>query len=353
MSQGPIRVLIADDSHAYRSLLTEALERAGGIEVAGSVVNGELAVELARVKRFDVVILDIEMPVMDGLTALPRILEASPGLKVIMVSSMTEAGARVTMRALALGAVDFIPKPRASPLCRKVEELAGILVEKVRALGMSRPETTKGIPPDARPVRRRPGVRPDILVIGASTGGPNAVSELFAGLGPCFPLPILLVQHIPPIFSRLLAERYQRETGRSCREAVEGESVRAGHTYVAPGDFHMKVLARGDRMQLALSREDPENYCRPSLDVLVRSVARAYQDRSLLVVLTGMGEDGLRGAGELHRAGGRIFVQDPATSVVWGMPGAIHRAGLSHGMSSIPGLVTEIRKAMTVDATTL
>lgn len=347
-----VRVLLVDDSAVVRGALGRIIEAEPDLRVVTTAPNGRVALDALKHTKVDVVLLDVEMPEMDGLAALPRILAEYPGVRVIMVSSLTQRGAAITMQALALGAVDFITKPSARAGTASLATLAVEIVAKVRAIGRSaridalltrRPGAVGAAPvsvaPPARPVAsttilggERPDAPPRVLAIAASTGGPNALADVLTGLPPDFPLPILITQHMPPLFTGLLAQRLARDAGRPCEEAKDGEPIRAGCTYVAPGDLHLLVATHEGQPFLRLARTPPENHCRPAADVMLRSVAATYGAATLTVVLTGMGEDGRRGCEAVRAAGGRVIAQDQATSVVWGMPGAVVNAGLANWM---------------------
>ncbi|HEX7243458.1 MAG TPA: chemotaxis response regulator protein-glutamate methylesterase [Longimicrobiaceae bacterium] len=340
----PIRVMVVDDSTVIRGLLGRIIDAQPDMRVACSAPNGRSALDLLRHREVDVVLLDVEMPEMDGLSALPRILELRPGVRVVMASSLTQRGAEVTMKALSLGAADYVPKPSAVHAVRGMEAISAELVEKVRALGRAARRSV-ALPAPAAPAPRAPAPAPPgghvlapageggepfrVLAVASSTGGPNALAAVLSGLPRDFPLPVLIVQHMPPIFTAALAERLQREAGRPCAEARHGERLLPGHTYVAPGDHHTTVMTAEREPVLRLDSGPPENYCRPSADPMLRSVASVFGPSALALVLTGMGEDGLRGCREVVARGGRVVVQDEATSVVWGMPGAVANAGLA------------------------
>lgn len=334
--------MIVDDSTVIRGLLGRIIDAQKDMRVVTSVANGRSAVEMVRHKAVDVVLLDIEMPEMDGLTALPLILKERPSLPVIMASSLTQRGAEVTMRAMSLGAADYIPKPSALSAVGGMAAIADELLLKIRALGRARrgnaapPSSQPAARPAATPARHQPFVAPRgeaggtrLLAIASSTGGPNALSRVLGDLGRDFPLPIVIVQHMPPIFTAALADRLQRETGRPTAEARHGEPILGGRTYLAPGDNHLTIMTAEGHPVARLDQSAPVNFCRPAADPMLQSVARVYGPAALALVLTGMGEDGLRGCEEVSRAGGRIVVQDEASSVVWGMPGAVSRAGLA------------------------
>ncbi len=328
-----VRVMIVDDSTVLRGLMRRIVERDGDCEVVASAADGRQA--LAELKRheIDVILLDIEMPIMDGMTALPQLLETSPGTKIIMTSTLTLKGAEVTMRALDLGAADFVPKPTSGRASARVESMAEILLKKIRTHAAQRSKVQKPQPQGAAtPLRTRTSnstVPVEIVVIGSSTGGPNALEQVMSALPESVNCPVLITQHMPPMFTTILARRLDGLTGRKCCEAETGMPIEAGCTYLAPGDFHLTVAKAGARLTLELNQEAPVHFCRPAVDVMFRSVAEHYQGRALAVVLTGMGEDGRDGVAEIVRAGGQAICQDEATSVVWGMPGAVAKAGLA------------------------
>lgn len=333
MTQHPIRVMVVDDSAVIRGIWARILDAEEGIRVVASAWNGRAAIDVIRRREIDVVILDIEMPEVSGLEALPVLIRERPGLRVIMASSLTRKGAEVTIQALSLGAADYVTKPSAAEretmktvgadLVRKVRALAGRSVDAFRPPRAAAPRT-----PAPRP--RTPGRPPRALVVASSTGGPNALTEFLSALPAEFPLPILIVQHMPALFTTMLAERLHRATARPCVEATDGTVVRGGTTYVAPGDFHMTVVREGGQEIIRLNQGPQENFCRPAADQLFRTAAAAYGEELLAVVLTGMGHDGLAGSRDIVQAGGRLVAQDQATSVVWGMPGAVANEGLAH-----------------------
>jgi two-component system chemotaxis response regulator CheB len=346
-SLAPIRVLIVDDSTVIRGILGKIIDAEPDLRVVTTAENGMAALVALRYTPADVVILDIEMPEMDGLTALPLILARHPRTRVLMASSLTQKGAEVTMRALALGAADYVAKPSAKQGTKAMLALASDLVAKVRALGRAGSSRASVAVPQ-RPAIANASVAGSsdqavrVLAIAASTGGPNALAEVLAGLPPDFPLPIVITQHMPPIFTALLAQRLSRDGRRECVEGRDGELVRPGRGYVAPGDFHMTVGTVEGQPILRLTKGPPENFCRPAADPMFRSVAAAYGASVLAVVLTGMGEDGRRGAEEIVRRGGRIIVQDEASSIVWGMPGAVANAGLASAVLPLRHIASHV-----------
>ena len=358
----PIRVLLVDDSAVVRGAIGRILEDAGDIVVATTAPNGQLALDALKHVDVDVVLLDVEMPVMDGITALPLILNLHPKVRVIMTSSLTQQGASITMQALALGASDYISKPSARAGANALSSVADEIVAKVRAIGRARklnidphyPPAPRPAPPAAASILSSAHagheVTPRVLAIASSTGGPNALAEMLGGLPADFPLPILLTQHMPPVFTALLAQRLQRDAGRSCVEAKDGMPVVAGCTYVAPGDWHMLVHTVEGQPVLRLEQTPPENHCRPAADPMFRSVAAVYGPASLAVVLTGMGEDGKRGCAAIRERGGRVIVQDEASSVVWGMPGAVAHAGLAQFILPLREIATKVNAISCVGA---
>jgi two-component system, chemotaxis family, protein-glutamate methylesterase/glutaminase len=337
-----IRVLIVDDSVIARRMITNGLSVHPEIAVVGTAATGSIALTKLPQLTPDVVILDVEMPEMDGITTLKHIREQYPRLPVIMFSSLTERGAKTTFDALAAGASDYVLKPSAQAGESVESVVNGILVPKIFALARSAgpqfghvsvapvaPANTVQRPAVSSP---RPvlGARmtPQIIAIASSTGGPNALAEVIPSLPHDLPVPVVIVQHMPPIFTRCLAERLDAKTQLKVLESQGGERLLAGTVYIAPGNFHLEVVREGDGVKTRLTSEPPENSCRPAADVLFRSVARAYGPSALAVVLTGMGQDGMLGAREIVDAGGRVLAQSGPTCVVWGMPRAVEEAGL-------------------------
>lgn len=357
----PIRVLVVDDSAVVRGALGRILESAGDIKVVTTAPNGQIALDALKHIEVDVVLLDVEMPVMDGITTLPRILAAHPSVRVIMASSLTQQGAAITLQALSLGAADYIAKPSSRVGAAGLSSVEGEIVAKVRAIGRAR-RARPNIPP--QPVRPAPTTSaasilgtshghdavPRVLAIASSTGGPNALAEVLSGLPKDYKLPTLITQHMPPVFTALLAQRLQRDTGRECVEARDGDRIRAGCTYIAPGDYHMIVHTLEAQPIIRLEQSPPENHCRPAADPMLRSIAAAYGASTIAVVLTGMGEDGRRGCEVVRDRGGRIIAQDEATSVVWGMPGAVVNAGLARWVLPLQDIAARIASLSLVGA---
>jgi two-component system chemotaxis response regulator CheB len=359
----PFRVLVVDDSHVIRGLLTRALESDPAIKVVATAANGKAAIDQVTRSEIDVVVLDIEMPVMDGMTALPQLLAARPGIQVIMASTLTLKGASISMKALSKGAADYVPKPTSTGEVHSAEDFKRELISKVKSWGAvarrrrgsaARPGSdAPGLPAARRfpagPIKLRevPTLfRPDCIAIGSSTGGPQALFKVFQMMGKVTHLPIFVTQHMPATFTTILAEHLGQASGMVAAEAKDCEVVAPGRIYVAPGDFHMTVHAEGIRKVLRLDKNPPENFCRPAVDPMLRSLAKAYNGKVLAVILTGMGVDGMKGGRELAAAGGVIAAQDEATSVVWGMPGAVASGGLCSAVLPLSDIGPYVRKAI-------
>jgi two-component system chemotaxis response regulator CheB len=345
----PIRILVVDDSIVIRKVLCEALASDPSIEVVGTASDGRIA--LAKIPQLspDLITLDVEMPNMSGLETIAEIRKLRPNLPIIMFSTLTERGASTTLDALALGARDYVAKPsNTGSLAVTMERIRQELLPKIKALCNRRPS---GTPPAILLPRKktlatlpfpRPSARVDILAIGTSTGGPNALAELLPAIPADFPVPIVIVQHMPPLFTRMLAERLDKQSAIRVYEGSPGKKLEPGNAWIAPGDFHMTVERRGTAVQLATNQQPPENSCRPAVDVLFRSVAAAFGANTLAVVLTGMGSDGVLGSQLVHERGGRVYVQDEATSIVWGMPGQTAAAGWADRIFPLQAMAGEI-----------
>jgi two-component system chemotaxis response regulator CheB len=342
----PIRILVVDDSVVIRKLLSDTLSQDKALEVVGVASDGHIALAKIPLLKPDLITLDIDMPVMDGLETLTAIRKLNLKLPVIMFSTLTERGAAATLDALALGASDYSTKPSdtGSPAVA-IERIRDELIPKIKALcmGPSRLATLSPFRP-AVIARERPNRRIDVVAIGTSTGGPNALAEVLPKIPKDFPVPILVVQHMPPIFTRLLAERLAGKCSIPVKEGAGGSVILPSQAWIAPGNFHMKVNHTGIDWRLAMNQESPENFCRPAVDVLFRSLARAYGPHVLGVVMTGMGSDGLLGAQAIRDAGGDIIVQDEASAVVWGMPGLVHASGLADAAYPLSRLALEITR---------
>jgi two-component system chemotaxis response regulator CheB len=341
-----VRVMVVDDSTVIRSALRRTLESNSAIKVIASVSNGKAAVDALKTQPVDVIVLDIEMPVMTGLEALPLLLEVAPTVKIIMASTLTVRGATVTFQALQLGAADFVPKPSNATALDPTQAFGRELIGKVKAFaaaaarrkamrqGSAAPGTAaagnrSGLYGEAKiALRQASSVVPKIFAIGSSTGGPQALFTLFETLGPRLQLPIVITQHMPATFTAILAERLGRISGLQAAEAVNGEPLVGGRIYVAPGDYHMVIENEGGRLVVQTNQAPPENFCRPAVDPMLRSVAQHFGASGLALILTGMGHDGREGARALIQAHGTVIAQDEASSVVWGMPGAVATNGL-------------------------
>jgi len=325
-----IRVLVVDDSVVIRRVVTQLLSEDEDLEVVGTAANGEIA--LAKVDQVspDIVVLDVDMPEMDGLETLTHLKLKNPELPVIMFSGLTERGADITLEALFRGALDYVTKP--GNFSDAEAALAAIRLELIPKIKI----VCKPVRVRRRPERITPARTPehgggvvDAVVVAASTGGPAALASVLDSFQGPPPVPVLVVQHMPPVFTRYLAMQLATKTGLKVEEGRDGVPVRPGEVWIAPGDHHMLVERAGERVRLRLDRGPRENSLRPAADVLFRSAVRAWGGGVLGMVLTGMGRDGLRGAEAIHQAGGSIVVQDEASSVVWGMPGNIVAGGLA------------------------
>ena len=331
-ANGVARVMICDDSLVIRGAIARILDADPGIEVVAKVSNGRAAIEEIGRNQVDVIVLDIEMPIMDGMSALPLLLRADPAVRIIMASTLTTRGADIALRALRLGAADYVPKP--STIGTKGDEaFSRELVEKVKGLARQRrpigqPQKAKG----AITLRPAPVVPPILLAIGSSTGGPQALFTLFQGLGRAVPVPVVVTQHMPPTFTPILAEHITRLGLMACTEARDGETLVAGRIYLAPGDRHLLIEGSRAGLKARITTDPPENFCRPAVDPMLRTAAAACDGRVLVAMLTGMGHDGLAGTRRVIESGGCAIGQDEASSVVWGMPGAIAQAGLCHAV---------------------
>lgn len=372
VAPGHVRVLVVDDSAVIRGIITRWLEDQSSIRVIASAANGATALRAVKSTEFDVVILDIEMPEMDGLTALPQLLAAQPGLQIIMASTLTMRNADISLRALSLGAVDYIPKPQSTRLVTAGQDFRLELVQKVLALGnvarrqrnqptietsapapVAKPAVapTEATPKFPRiinrgqPVRLAPRshVTPGLVAIGSSTGGPQALFTVIGALGKLIGVPVIITQHMPPTFTAILAQHIERVSGVPCIEVTSNQKALPGRVYVAPGDRHMLVGGTTHVPELSLSDGEPENFCRPAVDPMFRSASDVFGSGLLAVVLTGMGQDGAAGAEQVIARGGTVIAQDEATSVVWGMPGAVAHVGAASMILPLPEIGVRIR----------
>ena len=347
-----IRVLVVDDAVVVRRLVTDLLSADPELEVVGVAANGKLA--LAKLEQLapDLITLDIEMPEMDGLETLVQLRQRHPKLPVIMLSTLTERGASATLEALARGASDYVTKPAsAGSLALAQAQIRDQLIPKIKALfGRATLPRPPILPPRAVPGPVTPSLpsrptlpsRADILAIGVSTGGPNALAAVLSLLPADFPMPIVIVQHMPPVFTRFLAERLNAACQIDVQEGEEGGELRPGLAWIAPGNYHMTLRREGASVRLVLNQEPPEHSCRPAVDPLFRSAAGLFGAHTLSLVLTGMGHDGMHGADAIRQLHGQVVAQDEASSVVWGMPGAVVSAGLADRVLPLDQIADEL-----------
>jgi two-component system, chemotaxis family, protein-glutamate methylesterase/glutaminase len=383
------RVMVVDDSVVIRGLTARWLEEAGYAVVA-TAANGRVAVEQIERARPDIILLDIEMPEMDGITALPLLLAKSPRVSVIVISTLTQRNAHISLKCLSLGAVDYLAKPESHRGVSTSMTFRQDLMVKVKVLSeRHRPAASPSTASAAAPVLRRPATVPNpaeppsrtfraplastavrtpaapavlrprpaniakrLLVVGASTGGPRAVGEFLSAVGPALKsVPICVVQHMPPIFTAVFAEHLGTQTGLQAAEGSDGDILQPGRIYVAPGGKHMGLRREKGGIVIRLDDGPPVNFCKPAVDVLFNDTASLFGASTLAVVLTGMGSDGTHGARAIGEAGGVILVQDEATSTVWGMPGSIAKAGLAHEVLSLQAVAPAVRKFLNGSAT--
>ncbi|GLS42307.1 protein-glutamate methylesterase/protein-glutamine glutaminase [Methylobacterium brachythecii] len=369
-TNAPARVLIADDSAVVRGLVSRWLTEAG-FEVVATCSNGRIALDALNKHDPDVVLLDIDMPELDGTSALPLMLARVPGLQVVMMSTLTQRNADISLKCLALGAVDYLPKPESSRGVTTSDAFRTDLVERVRLFGGKRHRRVSSPAPASHgsapaatpapatsrlssPVTLRPKPRtvvtPRCLLIGSSTGGPRAVGDVLERIGAqtLRNVPTLIVQHMPPVFTAVFAEHLGARVGLPAAEGKDGERLQPGRIYVAPGGRHMG-LAKGEPV-IRLDDGPVVNFCRPAVDVLFFDAAAVFGAATLSVILTGMGADGTPGARALVEAGGMMFAQDEATSTVWGMPGSVAKAGLCHGVLPLPEIGPALKAHLTGQA---
>ncbi len=348
-----IRVLIVDDSVVIRRMLSHELEKDPGLEIVGTAATGKIA--LAKIPQVnpDIVTMDIEMPEMDGLEAVTEVRKIYATLPIIMFSTLSQRAAKETLEALSRGANDYVTKPaNVGSATLAMQQVREELIPKIKALcpGLgtpvvpSRPASSlvSPLPQTITAKGPSPDQVVDIVAIGVSTGGPNALMDIFESLPTNLPVPIVIVQHMPPIFTQCLADRLTVKSGITVQEGSPGTPLLPGNAWIAPGGYHMMVIRKGTRVELAINQDPQENSCRPSVNVLFRSVAQVFGPRTLAVILTGMGEDGLRGCEVLKECGSSIIAQDEASSVVWGMPGAVAKAGLADTVLPLHRIANEI-----------
>ncbi len=353
-----IRILVVDDAVVMRRMIAEVLGRDADLEVVGAAANGRIALQKIPQVNPDVITLDVEMPEMDGLQTVRELRKTYPKLPVIMFSSLTLKGAGATLDALAAGATDYVTKPaNVGNMTEGLARLQAELIPKIKLHCRHVLPAAGSLPPLPRVLLASsmpaappadPPMAPDVLCIGCSTGGPNALATLFGGITSTLPVPCVIVQHMPPLFTKMLAERLGKDSPNRFFEGEENQLVVPGSVYIAPGGRHMEVRRDGNTVRLHLHDGPPENSCRPAVDVLFRSVAATYGARILALIMTGMGQDGLRGCEIIRERGGRSLAQDEATSVVWGMPGYVAQAGLADRVLPLPQLAGEIMRRLRV-----
>lgn len=341
MTGAKTRVLVVDDSALVRNQVVSWLAEDRAIEIVGTAANGRQGVDKHEDLKPDVVILDVEMPLMDGLQVVEELRKRGSKAAIIMFSTLTGRGGSTTLEALARGATDYVLKPSSM-------SQGGITTDATRAELLAKVnglrERSAPQPPARSPLRTRPPLtRIDAIAIGTSTGGPNVLETIFRELPASLPVPVLVTQHMPPVFTGILAERLTRLGGLKVREGAPNMVVSPGEAYIAPGGHHMVLERRGADLAIQLNDDPPENGCRPAVDVMFRSVAEHYGPNALAVILTGMGKDGLKGIEAMHARGAHVLAQDEASSVVWSMPGHVARAGLADQVLSPLDIAREMR----------
>jgi two-component system, chemotaxis family, protein-glutamate methylesterase/glutaminase len=372
MRQEPLRVMVVDDSVVIRGLISRWIEAETDMVVAASLRTGLDAVNQIERVNPDVAVLDIEMPDLDGISALPLLLAKKRNLIIIMASTLTRRNAEISFKALSLGASDYIPKPESTREAGAADIFHHDLIQKIRSLGAKARRTVPvSLSPSLAPALdrlREPSLRPAavaqpalmrrpfssqaprVLVIGSSTGGPQALMTLVTDLGPVIDrFPVLITQHMPPTFTTILAEHLARSSRRPALEAVDGEIVKAGRIYLAPGGRHMRVVRHGIDTVIVLDDGPPVNFCKPAVDPLFTSAIEVWQGAVLALVLTGMGSDGMRGGKEIVAAGGSVIAQDEASSVVWGMPGAAANAGICSAILPLNQIAAKLVRVFSGD----
>jgi two-component system chemotaxis response regulator CheB len=348
----PIKVMVVDDSAVVRSVLTRWIDEHDEFEAVSRCMNGKVAVDRIVTDRPDVVLLDIEMPVMSGLTAIPLLLEKAPDTKILIVSTLSTHNAELSMKAMSLGATDYIPKPDNSVGLMSNPAFRRELVDKIKAVANHKTASGKlsrladmlpSSPVTSEATRPFSAHRPGIIAIGSSTGGPRALDKVLPRIANAISdVPVVLTQHMPRAFTALLAKKIATQTGRPTFEGEDGMELKAGSIYIAPGGRHMSLRVQGDRVVVAVEDGAEINFCKPSVEPLLASVAKIFGSRSLVLILTGMGSDGAEGATRIANTGGSVIAQDKASSVVWGMPGAVVKAGAASAVLPLDRIAPKI-----------
>lgn len=366
----PYRVMLVDDSSVIRGLMSRWLGADPAIEIVASAANGQVAVSSIEKTDPEIVVLDIEMPIMDGLTALPLILKQNPNIQVLMSSTLTSKNAQISLKAMSLGAADYVPKPTTNREVISSQSYQSEIVDKIKSLAEAKrkllgielysggnlevirePIVERKI--EVKPIsdKRPQTVKasktiPKIIAIGSSTGGPQALLHVINNLKNDLNVPVVITQHMPATFTKILAGHITKACGLECREGEDGIRLEPGKIYIAPGEYHMVIENQHGNPCIRLNVEPPENFCRPAVDPLFRSVASVYGPAALGVILTGMGQDGLRGSKVIAESGGTIIAQDEETSVVWGMPGAVSNAGICHAIIPLDEIGSKVKRLL-------
>lgn len=345
-----IRILVVDDAVVIRRLISEVLNRDPNFEVVGVAANGKIALQKIEQVNPDAITLDVEMPEMDGLETVKQIRKKYHKIPIIMFSTLTERGGEATLEALAAGASDYVTKPGSvSNVVETLERLKLDLIPKLKAhckkILPSESTTNRHAPAIPKTTRLRPVNKrsnPNVLCIGTSTGGPNALAQLIGAIPVKLPIPVFIVQHMPPTFTKLLADRLDKLSPNACYEASHGQKIEPGSIYLAPGGFHMELAKNGSDLVIEINSKPPENSCRPAVDITFRSVAKYFGANILGVILTGMGKDGFNGSQVIIEGGGSILAQDEESSIVWGMPGYVTQNNLPEKVLPLNQMHTEI-----------
>lgn len=350
-----IKTLVVDDSVIYRTQVKSALEKLAEVEVLATASNGRIAIDRMKLASFDLIILDLEMPEMNGLETLKEIKRLGLKVKVIVFSSVSKRGAEITMEALALGASDFVTKPDGTMNGNPQDIIRSLILPKLRCLfpaayklePKERPEISSVVP-FSRVIWDI--FKPQIVVIGSSTGGPAALEKIFSKISGPILAPILIAQHMPPLFTATLVERLGKLSGIPAKEASHGEELQNNHIYIAPGNFHLRLAKDSGKIILKLDQDEQINYVRPAVDPLFETASEIFKSKCLGIVLTGMGSDGKTGAQEIKKNGGAIVIQDQNSCVVFGMPGAVHACGAYDRIEDLDSIASMISEKVCVNS---